>query len=447
MDASRPWHGAFSDHSIQDPLASLKDFRATRGRMDEMVARSQPRVGFACVWDKIPERSWSYSPCNLLSAMQLRTDTIDIGVHIPRLPRTVLRAIYARRHAGRLTTTWGYARLTDAYIAHALRRELSRNPAARRCDAVLTAYRQGDLAVLPVPYFVYADISWDAFVAMTGGIDAAAAHLSMTPSSIARRRERQLAIYEHATGIFTESHWLARSLVEETGVPSGKIHVAPPAISAGWQRPSGAPAASPSDRLSSPDRQGGHQLHPPLRKRAAPRRRLLFVGARNFYLKGGDLVVAALAVLRREYDPQITLTVAGPQTWPLPGAPPDGVRFLGSLSPHEVAPLYDRHDLFVMPSRMEPFGIVFAEALGRGLPCVARDAFAMPEIITPGVSGALIKGNDENELAAAIAATLADDALYESCYKRAPEITEYFSWERAALQLTGVIAQTLRPMP
>ena len=100
-----------------------------------------------------------------------------------------------------------------------------------------------------------------------------------------------------------------------------------------------------------------------------------------------------------------------------------------------------------MPSRFEPFGLVFAEALARGLPCVARDAFAMPEIITPGVSGALISGDDENELAATIATALADDALYESCYQRAPEIAEYFSWERTALQVSHVITQALQSAP
>ena len=96
---------------------------------------------------------------------------------------------------------------------------------------------------------------------------------------------------------------------------------------------------------------------------------------------------------------------------------------------------------------MEPFGVVFAEALARGLPCVARDAFAMPEIVTPGVSGALITRDDENELAAAIAAALADDALYERCYERAPDMAEYFSWERTGLEVSQVITQALQPAP
>ena len=449
MEASSPWQGVFTEQPVrlvdpQDPLAVLKESRATCGRMRETGTGSlQPRIGFACLWDEIPELTWSYTAWNLREALRLAADTTDIGVQIPRLPRTTLKAIHARRRAGRLTTTWKFSRLTDAYIGHALRRELSRNPAARRCDAVLTIH---DLLVaLPVPFFRYQDQSWDALTAISGGAEACAALLSMTPSSVEYRRGRELAINERATGVITMSHWLARTLVEHTGMPPEKVHVVHPGFSAGWAPQNGNRAANPSNGP------GEHQMPLPLRERPALRRRLLFVGRQNFpwdfYRKGGNLVVAALNVLRREYDPGITLTVVGPRTWPLRGTPPDGVRFLGSLPSHEVASLYNRHDLFVMPSRMEPFGIVFAEALARGLPCVARNAYAMPEIVTPGVSGALITRDDENELAATIAAALADDALYERCYERAPEMSTYFSWGRAARQMTEVITAALRSPP
>ena len=389
--------------------------------------------------EEIPERRpFLFGLESARAALRLATDTIDIGVQIPRLTRNILRAIHVRCRDGRLITTWYYSRLTESYIEHALRRELSRNPAARRCDAILTAFGQGDLAILPIPFFTLTDITWDAFVAMSGSVDAAAALLRMT-----RHPLRVVASGNSpSTSAPPESSrrangWLVASLSRPVCRP--ERYTWPVRGSQPGGRPRTASSAIPSKE------QGERQL-PPLRERAAPRRRLLFVG-RDFYRKGGDLVVSALAVLRREYDPQITLTVAGPQTWPLPGSPPDGVRFLGSLSPQKVAPLYDRHDLFVMPSRGEPFGLVFAEALARGLPCVARDAFAMPEIVTPGVSGALIKGDDENELAAAIAAVLEDDALYESCYQRAPEMAEYFSWERTALEVTDIITKALPLAP
>src|SRR5690606_2438241 len=169
----------------------------------------------------------------------------------------------------------------------------------------------------------------------------------------------------------------------------------------------------------------------------------LLMVATGFLGKGGDLVLAALALLRREVDPAITLTVVGPRVWPLPGGPPDGVDFLGPRPRDEVAALYDRHDLFVLPSRLEGFGIVLAEAVARGLPCIARDAYAMPEVVEPGVTGSLLTGDDPAELAGLIASALADDSLYAKCRSRAGELAAWFSWDRAGRQAVDVIGSYL----
>jgi glycosyltransferase involved in cell wall biosynthesis len=296
-----------------------------------------------------------------------------------------------------------------------------------------------DLAAVPEPFFVYYDSSWDALISSADSAARYAAMRLITPANMARRRDRQLAIYERATGVIAMSHWLARSLIEQSGLPPEKVHVAHPGFSAGRTIQRSHLQASP---VNEP---GESRLRRPLEEREGPRRKLLYVGRlyelHDFYRKGGDLVVAALGILRREYDPKITLTVVGMESWPLPGTPPDGVDFLGVLPPSEVKALYDTHDLFVMPSRSEPFGVVFLEALAAGLPCVARNAYAMPEIVTPGISGALISRDDEHELAAAIAAVLADDDLYKKCYERAPAMAAYFSWERTARDIAHIITE------
>jgi glycosyltransferase involved in cell wall biosynthesis len=345
-------------------------------------------------------------------------DAVDIGVEFPALTRTVLKGLHTRYRGGRLTTSWCYSGLTDAYVERALRRGIRKNFGDERYDAAIMI---DSIADLPEPCYTYYDSSWDLLITGTDTMERYAALRRITPANVARRRDLQVAIYRRATGIFAESRWLARSLVEQSGIDPAKIHIAPPAIVAG---------RGDDTAHSVPDREG-------------PRRKLLFVGRmyepHDFYRKGGDLVVRALSVLRRDYDPGITLTVVGMEAWPLPGSVPDGVDFRGVLPPSEVKKLYDSSDLFVMPSRMEPFGLVFAEALSRGLPCVARNACAMPEIVTDGVSGALIGKDDEYELAAAVASVLADDQIYKNCKERAPRIAEYFSWERTASDMLRVI--------
>jgi glycosyltransferase involved in cell wall biosynthesis len=153
-------------------------------------------------------------------------------------------------------------------------------------------------------------------------------------------------------------------------------------------------------------------------------------------------VVAALEALRRDHHRDTTLTVVGPDRWPLPGAVPDGVDFRGRRPAAEVAGLYDTHDVLVVPSRLEGFGKVFLEALARGLPCVGRDAFAMPELIRPGGNGALVRSEDPAELAAAVAGVLADDDVYATCAAEAPGLLARYTWDRAAAELTAAIQRS-----
>ena len=243
-----------------------------------------------------------------------------------------------------------------------------------------------DLATLPVPFFTYYDSSWDLLLSAVESTADLASLRAITPSMLMRRRDRQLAVYQEAAGVIAFSRWHARSLVEQSGVPPEKVHVALPRRQGPAGRfPSGrARAAATSATARGPATTtvvSYHQQHQSF----------------DFYRKGGDLAVGALTVLRREYDPQITLTIVGVGEWPLPGRPPEGVSMLGALPAEEVRALYDSHDLFVMPSRFEPFGLVFAEAIARGLPSVTHNACAMPEIVTPGLSGALVNGDDERD--------------------------------------------------
>jgi glycosyltransferase involved in cell wall biosynthesis len=167
---------------------------------------------------------------------------------------------------------------------------------------------------------------------------------------------------------------------------------------------------------------------------------LLFVG-KDFTRKAGDQAVAALAVLRADVDPDITLTVVGPSQWPLPGEPPAGVRFLGRLPIDRLPAVFDEHDVFVMPSRFEGFGIALVEALANGLPCVARRACAMPEIVRPGDNGELIVSDDPTELADAVASVITDDAMFERVAAQADDVLRHYSWQRAADDVLAITAR------
>ncbi len=277
----------------------------------------------------------------------------------------------------------------------------------------------GDLAAPQVPFFVYQDLTFDILLRVAAGENGRLPHFpGLTTDAIARRRDRQHRIYDKAAGVLVMSRWAASTLVDWSGLPPEKVHVV------------------------YPGRSVQSESHVERRGDASPRQRLLLVG-KDFHTKGGDVVVAALGLLRRSHAADLTLTVAGPSSWPLPGPIPPGVNFIGRVPREAVANLYRTHDLLVMPSRLEGFGIVFVEALAHGLPCIGRNAFAMPEIIVPGEGGALVEGDDPDELAAAIVKVLSHDELYATCARRAPEVAARFTWARSAEAVLSAINSTM----
>jgi len=373
---------------------------------------SRVRLGYACNWEPRRHATWSYTAWNLRRALGDETDIVDVGVDIAAPVRGALKVMHIRRGPGRWVSTWRYSSLTDAICARAIQQ----NTARHRCDAVLEIQ---DLAATNVPFFVVQDLTFDILLRIHDDLGGSVPHFpGLTRDAMRRRRDRQLRIYEQASGVLVLSKWVAAKLVEWSDLPRSKVHVIYP----------GRTVPAPGI--------------PPARHKRPQRRRLLLVG-RDFHAKGGDIVLGALRILRDSYHRDTTLTVAGPSVWPLPGAIPDGVRFVGRVPVNAVADLYHSHDLMVMPSRLEGFGIVFVEALANGLPCVGRAAFAMPEVIVPGQNGALTKSDDQAELAEAVAGVLQDDALYKTCAEQAREVADRFTWGRAASQVADVIRSTL----
>lgn len=75
--------------------------------------------------------------------------------------------------------------------------------------------------------------------------------------------------------------------------------------------------------------------------------------------------------------------------------------FLGNQKQDELRRLYNAADVFVMPSRREPFGLVALEAMACGLPVVGSNEGGLPEFISSQV-GTLVSPEDEEAFCAAI---------------------------------------------
>jgi phosphatidylinositol alpha-1,6-mannosyltransferase len=86
----------------------------------------------------------------------------------------------------------------------------------------------------------------------------------------------------------------------------------------------------------------------------------------------------------------------------------EGIDFLGKISDEDLSDRYDRASLFAMPSQQEGFGLVYAEAMWHGLPCIGSSSDAAREVIREGVTGTIVPYGDAGTLAGRIVAMLED---------------------------------------
>ncbi len=80
----------------------------------------------------------------------------------------------------------------------------------------------------------------------------------------------------------------------------------------------------------------------------------------------------------------------------------DRVALLGHVPFGRLAEEYRSADIFCLPSAQEGFGIVFLEAMAAGLPIVACQTAAVPEVVRDGECGLLVPPRDVPALAFAL---------------------------------------------
>lgn len=181
-------------------------------------------------------------------------------------------------------------------------------------------------------------------------------------------------------------------------------------------------------------------LPPGARRRA---RRLLGVGTRelvvgtvaNLHWRKGYPCLLRAAALVRDEEPRFRLFCigAGPKESLEDLARQLGleaaVKFLGRRL--DVPQLLPGFDVFVLASVTEPFGVVLAEAMAAGLPCVATRVGGIPEVVAEGETGLLVPAGDPEALAQAVLRLLRDPGLRRRMGRAGRRrVREHFSIER-----------------
>lgn len=112
-----------------------------------------------------------------------------------------------------------------------------------------------------------------------------------------------------------------------------------------------------------------------------------------------------------------------------------------NLPREELLKAYADAKLFVLHSREESQGIVFAEAMATGLPVVATKIGGIPYVVADGKSGLLCPYGDVEAMAQSAELLLTDDNMWKEFSSAAKEIAKGYSWKDIAeriVELYGV---------
>lgn len=248
----------------------------------------------------------------------------------------------------------------------------------------------------------------------------------LTAIEVDEIRRREAHVYAGADFIFTMSDMLRQSFIDDFDVAPDRlltVHCAPNV---------------PFPRLP----EDGDENH------GDPT--VLFVG-RDFDRKGGDVLIEAMGRVR-ELVPEARLKFVGCEAR---RSHPAWIEFAGFQSrdtkggSEAMDRFYRTASVFCLPTRFEPFGTSFVEAMAYGLPCVGPDAWAVPEIIIEGETGRLARPADAESFAAALLPLLQKPDVARRMGKAGRiRAMQHFTWpgiSRRMLEAISTRVTGLRP--
>lgn len=173
--------------------------------------------------------------------------------------------------------------------------------------------------------------------------------------------------------------------------------------------------------------------------------------ARN---KGYDLLIRAFAeVSARDPEARLVLAIGGERLAPMEEqilatcralvrehGLTERVRFFGFVADCDMADIYRAADVFVLPSRYEPFGMTAVEAMACGTPTVVTTHGGLFRLLRFGISGLFADTFDPMDLGITILKALRHAPLAERMSRYGAETARsLFTWTGVAQQLLAGI--------
>jgi len=159
--------------------------------------------------------------------------------------------------------------------------------------------------------------------------------------------------------------------------------------------------------------------------------------------KGFDLLLEAFARADVPVDTRLVIGGDGSELEPLQALAArlglaGSVEFPGRLSRSAVAAALSEATVFVVPSRVEPFGIVVLEGWRAGVPVIATRHGGPAEFVTDGTDGLLVDPKNTEELAEALTTVLTRPDLAARLAAGGFTSVSHYTWDRTAAAYEAV---------
>lgn len=219
-------------------------------------------------------------------------------------------------------------------------------------------------------------------------------------------------IYANAQIIFTMSNNISQVLSEKYKIPNSKIVK----VNCGCNVP-------PEELLKIPITINRYK-----------NKKILFVG-KEWDRKGGPELIKAFSILKRLH-PSAQLIICGCT----PKIRESNVEIVGKIPLEKVILHYAQSSIFCLPSKQEPFGIVWLEAMLSGLPIIALSLGAAKDFVIEKKTGLLVIPNDIDDLAKAMTYYIENPQFALACAQNGRTfVTNEYSWEKTCSQIANKI--------
>jgi len=290
------------------------------------------------------------------------------------------------------------------YHFYKIKKAVAKRLANRELAFTFQTQSMFDASIPGVPHFLYTDHTALANLQYPGY------NRSNLPAPIWIECEKQ--IYNNAACNFTMSKHVSRSMIEDYQCKPEQVNIV---------------YCGPLTENTIP-----------INEQRYTRQNVLFVG-KKWERKGGPALVRAFEEVQKALS-EASLTVVGCT----PGLPIPNTQVHNWVPLAQLDQFYRQATVFCMPTRRQPFGLVYLAAMSHGLPIVATNFGALPDLVKHGETGYLIGDEDVESLAKYLIEILNDPAKAKSMgLKGKAHFEAHYNWSNTFQLMKESIAERL----